>query len=115
MPQSYKYFFGYNSANLNHSLIVGFIRLKLFFKSHCSFVKSDSVSLVSSLSFQQNDKLLELFPLLDLEKQISDYILVIDFNLDNDFEALDESFVSGVSDKRVYFGKEALKILWKVV
>ena len=35
-------------------------------------------------------------------------ILVIDFEVDEDFEALDESYVNSVSDKRIYYGKEAI-------
>ena len=36
-------------------------------------------------------------------------ILVIDFAVDEDFEALDESYVQSVSDKRIYRGKQAIE------
>ncbi|MCH2227365.1 MAG: hypothetical protein MK033_06295 [Candidatus Caenarcaniphilales bacterium] len=42
----------------------------------------------------------------DLEKSL---ILVLDFEVDDDFEALDESYINSVSDKRIYKGKEAIK------
>jgi hypothetical protein len=34
---------------------------------------------------------------------------MIDFNIDEEFEALDESFIPNVSDKRIYTGKTAIK------
>ena len=34
---------------------------------------------------------------------------MIDFNIDEEFEVLDESFIPNVSDKRIYTGKTAIK------
>jgi hypothetical protein len=36
-------------------------------------------------------------------------LFMIDFNIDEEFEALDESFIPNVSDKRIYTGKTAIK------
>lgn len=36
------------------------------------------------------------------------FIFIVDFDLDDDFIALDSSFQSNISDKRVYYDKDAL-------
>jgi hypothetical protein len=105
------YFFAYDPNNLTRRLRVALIRLESFF-SRFFLRKSDMPPVdLKTLSIQQ---LSELFPKLGLENHLADYILVIDFNLDQDFEALDESFILGLSDKRVYLGEEALGIFRKL-
>lgn len=36
------------------------------------------------------------------------FVFIVDFNLDESFEPMDSSFMSKISDKRVYYGKDAL-------
>lgn len=36
------------------------------------------------------------------------FVFIVDFDLDENFEAMDSSFNAKISDKRVYYGKDAL-------
>ncbi len=37
------------------------------------------------------------------------FVFIVDFDIDEDFEAMDSTFKSSISDKRAYYGKVALE------
>ena len=67
-----------------------------------SILVGDYVSIIKSKDVKEGYAALE-------SKQLKNsLVLVIDFEVDDDFEALDESYINSVSDKRIYTGKEAI-------
>ena len=40
---------------------------------------------------------------------VNNFVFIVDFDIDESFEAMDSSFKANISDKRVYYGKEALE------
>jgi hypothetical protein len=43
------------------------------------------------------------------EDYIGRFVFIVDFDLDEEFEAMDSNFKSSISDKRVYYGAEAFE------
>lgn len=39
---------------------------------------------------------------------LDQFVFIVDFDIDEEFEAMDSNFKSSISDKRVYYGKDAL-------
>ena len=84
---SCKYFFIYDSAIWEHRFLVFFLRL----------ITEPELIFISRAE-NADHKLTN-----------RELLFMIDFNIDEEFEALDESFIPNVSDKRFYTGKTAIK------
>jgi hypothetical protein len=84
---SCKYFFIYDSAIWEHRFLVFFLRL----------ITEPELIFISRAE-NADHKLAN-----------RELLFMIDFNIDEEFEALDESFIPNVSDKRFYTGKTAIK------
>jgi hypothetical protein len=84
---SCKYFFIYDSAIWEHRSLVFFLRL----------ITEPELIFISRAE-NADHKLTN-----------RELLFMIDFNIDEEFEALDESFIPNVSDKRIYTGKTAIK------
>lgn len=84
---SCKYFFIYDSAIWEHRFLVFFLRL----------ITEPELNFISRAE-NADHKLTN-----------RELLFMIDFNIDEEFEALDESFILNVSDKRFYTGKTAIK------
>ncbi len=84
---SCKYFFIYDSAIWEHRFLVFFLRL----------ITEPELNFISRAE-NADHKLTN-----------RELLFMIDFNIDEEFEALDESFIPNVSDKRFYTGKTAIK------
>lgn len=67
----------------------------------------DYVSITKAKDLAEN--LGNNYAALKTEELNKSIILVIDFEVAEDFEALDESYINSVSDKRIYTGKEAIE------
>ncbi len=88
----YSYNLIYDSQSLN-------LRLWAFL---ISILVGDYVSIIKSKDVKEG------YAALNPEQLKNSLTLVIDFEVDEDFEALDESYINSVSDKRIYTGKEAI-------
>ena len=84
---SCKYFFIYDSAIWEHRFLVFFLRL----------ITEPELNFISRAE-NADHKLAN-----------RELLFMIDFNISEDFEFLDESFIPNVSDKRIYTGKTAIK------
>ena len=99
---SCKYFFIYDSAIWEHRFLVFFLRL--ITEPELKFISR--AELVKNFGIEKTDKMLSQSSLTNADHEL---LFMIDFNIDEEFEALDESFIPNVSDKRFYTGKTAIK------
>jgi hypothetical protein len=104
---SCKYFFIYDSSIWEHRSLVFFLRL--ITEAELNFISR--AKLVKNFGIEKTDKMLSQSNLTNADHKIAnrELLFMIDFNIDEEFEVLDESFIPNVSDKRIYTGKTAIK------
>jgi hypothetical protein len=91
----HKYFFIYDSSVWQYRFLA--FLLRLLTEPELNFMTLDECA--ASFQKEDRDKLLAHHKLL----------FMVDFNIDREFEALDENFIPSISDKRIYSGKVAIE------
>lgn len=99
---SCKYFFIYDSSLWQHRSLVFFLRL--ITEPELNFISR--AKLIKNFGIEKTDKMLSQSSPTNVDHEL---LFMIDFNISEEFKALDESFIPNVSDKRFYTGKIAVK------
>jgi hypothetical protein len=102
---SCKYFFIYDSSAWQHHLLVFFLRL--ITEAELNFISQ--VDFLEKFGQQSNEIVMNQAIPSNRHQYNHELLFMIDFNISEEFTALDESFIPNVSDKRFYTGKTAIK------